>query len=141
MLRNIYRKRNDYLRSKDMTYQDYLKSEHWKDIRRRYFRGKLFKRYKRGCYICGAKENLQLHHRTYKRFGRERLDDLIPLCSDCHNGVHEYQKEHPRKILYFIAKKMRQKRNPTHLARKKKKRQQRINKQRRKREKRNRRNT
>ena len=42
------------------------------------------------CRICdlGAPEvRIEVHHRTYKRFGRERPGDLTTLCSDCHRCV------------------------------------------------------
>lgn len=31
--------------------------------------------------------NLDVHHLTYDRFGREELDDLVLLCRDCHKEV------------------------------------------------------
>lgn len=38
--------------------------------------------------MCGSKGNLQLHHRTYKRLGREHLSDLVPLCKIHHEQAH-----------------------------------------------------
>ena len=40
------------------------------------------------CDICGSKKSLQIHHKTYKRLGRERMSDLACLCSKCHKRVH-----------------------------------------------------
>ena len=111
MLRNVYRKRNGYLRSRGITYQEYLKSDHWKNIRRRYFRSKLYK----GCYICGSRTNIQIHHKTYKRFGREWLNDLLALCTDCHKEVHEYHQKNPQRVLYAVAKKVKKVRNMARL--------------------------
>lgn len=65
-------------------YAEYLRSNHWRAVRRRYQASKLPWR----CYICGADKRLDLHHKTYKRFGNENLHDLIPLCRPCHNLVH-----------------------------------------------------
>jgi len=65
-------------------YQKYLQSEHWKNVRERYFDSKLIK----DCYICHSNQDLNLHHRTYKRLHAERLTDLVPLCSQCHKAVH-----------------------------------------------------
>ncbi len=39
--------------------------------------------------MCGTKTNLHLHHRTYKRLGRERLNDLVPLCKAHHEQAHQ----------------------------------------------------
>ena len=33
---------------------------------------------------AGTGEPLELHHKTYERLGRERIDDLELLCSSCH---------------------------------------------------------
>jgi hypothetical protein len=38
----------------------------------------------RTCYASAEEAELQVHHRTYKRFGREQQGDLTTLCSDCH---------------------------------------------------------
>lgn len=66
-------------------YHNYLKTRHWEIIKERYKKSKLQKT----CNVCKAKENLHLHHRTYKRVGREWLNDLIYLCEGCHKKTHE----------------------------------------------------
>jgi hypothetical protein len=38
----------------------------------------------RTCYASAEEAELQVHHRTYKRFGREHQGDLTTLCSECH---------------------------------------------------------
>lgn len=67
------------------SYQKYLQSPHWADLRRRFFSSKLFIG---KCWCCGSNGPLQLHHRTYKRLGAERLTDLVTLCGDCHKVTH-----------------------------------------------------
>lgn len=66
-------------------YQEYLSSKHWLGVRARFQQSPLSRQ---GCYNCGAHNSLNLHHKTYKRVGEERLDDLIYLCSDCHHDAH-----------------------------------------------------
>jgi predicted HNH restriction endonuclease len=34
-----------------------------------------------------------MHHKTYKRFGAERLTDLLPLCSKHHAMTHKVVRE------------------------------------------------
>jgi hypothetical protein len=34
-------------------------------------------------------EGIALHHQTYDRLGTERVEDLVPLCAACHQGVHQ----------------------------------------------------
>jgi hypothetical protein len=38
----------------------------------------------RTCYASADEAELHVHHRTYKRFGRERQGDLTTLCVECH---------------------------------------------------------
>ena len=63
-------------------YRDvYLQSDHWRSVKSR-FEGV-------PCVCCGATEKIELHHVTYCRLGKERDEDLRPLCSECHEWVHE----------------------------------------------------
>lgn len=65
------------------SYEDYLKSEHWKSVRETYeSSGRSTK-----CMICGSSD-YQLHHIRYDNLGREPLDDLRPLCKRHHTDVH-----------------------------------------------------
>jgi 5-methylcytosine-specific restriction endonuclease McrA len=65
-------------------YRDYLTSEEW--AQRRAF---MLKRADYRCQDCNSPESLQLHHLTYERIGRERITDLLVLCSDCHTAYHD----------------------------------------------------
>lgn len=62
-----------------LRYELYLKSEKWKRIRIR-----KFKQVGRKCEKCGSKKGLQCHHLNYERLGKEKLNDLQILCTDCH---------------------------------------------------------
>lgn len=67
-------------------YAIYVQSKHWKRIK------VLFKHspfHKGRCYVCGSKEKLELHHKTYERIGHENLDDLQELCDLCHSLAHQ----------------------------------------------------
>lgn len=67
-------------------YQEYLKSKHWKLLRDRFKASKL---YKGGiCKLCGYNNDVNIHHKSYKRIGHERLNDLLVLCQSCHNQLH-----------------------------------------------------
>ena len=70
-------------------YNNYIKSKAWHAVRRTALRRSHY-----SCDICGEKasENthLHVHHLTYERFGAENIDDVVVLCEDCHNEVHEY---------------------------------------------------
>ena len=67
-----------------MRYDLYLKTDHWQHVRKR-----ALDFAKNSCQICNAKGTLNVHHRTYKRRGSERPDDVIVLCRSCHQIFHE----------------------------------------------------
>ena len=66
-----------------LEYQEYLKSEHWQELRSR-----ILERDGHRCQLCGSTENLHVHHKTYETLWHEADGDLITLCSDCHETFH-----------------------------------------------------
>jgi 5-methylcytosine-specific restriction endonuclease McrA len=75
---------------KTMPYAEYLKTEHWQQIRNRSLRHAGYR-----CQICNAKDvPLNVHHRTYERRGEEITRDLIVLCKDCHELFHNNKELH-----------------------------------------------
>jgi len=65
-------------------YIEYLKSEDWKERRQ-----ELMEQAGWVCSECGEKAT-QLHHVNYNNIGMEELeDDVIAICNDCHNKIHE----------------------------------------------------
>jgi hypothetical protein len=70
------------------TYDDYLRSRHWRQFRARYQQERRWR-----CVICEATTGLELHHKRYDTLGRESFDDVCPLCSDCHPLLHQLHRE------------------------------------------------
>jgi 5-methylcytosine-specific restriction endonuclease McrA len=68
------------------TYYEYLQSDHWKEFRKKYYRS----RKRKSCTLCKSRNDIHLHHITYNRLGREQLNDVIPLCGECHELIHEH---------------------------------------------------
>lgn len=64
-------------------YQEYLKTEHWRQTRDAALRRSGY-----SCQLCSAQGELHVHHRTYVRRGRELDSDLIVLCAGCHEIFH-----------------------------------------------------
>lgn len=69
----------------------YLSSRHWKQKRKEayYF-------YKGQCQRCGDYIQLSvanIHHRTYKNMGKEKMTDLILYCNRCHRCIHNGRKQ------------------------------------------------
>lgn len=76
-----------------MTYKAYLRSPAWQKLRVKVFDRALKNANSHNrfgvCEKCGYepwKPCLQLHHKNYDRIFRERLEDLILLCPNCHKA-------------------------------------------------------
>ena len=66
-------------------YKRYLNGERW-NVKRK----AVLSRDGYACQQCGASNTmLHVHHKTYKRIFRERLDDLQTLCAGCHRTNHQ----------------------------------------------------
>lgn len=76
------------------SYKDYLKSDHWKALKKK---AKRRKRYKK-CLFCGNTK-VELHHTTYKWiYTKKELLGIIPLCRKHHQAVHDYASKHQLSI-------------------------------------------
>jgi Zn ribbon nucleic-acid-binding protein len=64
-------------------YNNHLKSERWREIRK-----EVLDRDKHTCQKCNSEKATDVHHLSYKNLGNEPLDDLISYCRDCHENVH-----------------------------------------------------
>ena len=74
------------------TYEDYLNSSEWKEVKR------IFLSYRKikvpCCVYCKSTENIHIHHKSYSRLGcPSELYDLVTLCKGCHFMLHRIQKE------------------------------------------------
>ena len=79
-------------------YGEYLKTNHWKNVRRETYKRNNF------CAICGEIEELNIHHLTYKNnkgdsnLFDERIKDLSVVCKNCHTKIHSYYGKKPQTI-------------------------------------------
>jgi hypothetical protein len=72
------------LEAEKTTYYKHLQSNEW--------RKKAQERLKKDnhqCQTCLDKEQLEVHHKTYKNLGKEKQEDLITLCKQCHEAITE----------------------------------------------------
>jgi 5-methylcytosine-specific restriction endonuclease McrA len=67
----------------------YLRSKAWKAKREEAIVAAGYR-----CTVCGKMKldirKLQVHHRTYENFGREKPGDLMVLCARCHRRVSKW---------------------------------------------------
>ncbi len=66
------------------TYDVYIHSEEWLEVKNRYYR-----KFGRKCAACGSVNRVHLHHMYYGNFGHEEDADLIPLCEKHHKEYHD----------------------------------------------------
>lgn len=70
-------------------YEHYLRSARWTEIRSATLR------VQDRCELCGGNSRLDVHHKTYDRFGGdERAEDLSVLCRECHQDAHDWRKDY-----------------------------------------------
>lgn len=70
---------------RDMSYDLYMKTEHWQRIRDRSLEEANY-----ACRLCNTKTDLHVHHRTYVNRGQERPWDVVTLCGSCHREFHKW---------------------------------------------------
>ncbi len=73
-----------------MKYSDYLKTEHWQELRLQVIR------IYRTCVLCNSdkRNDLRVHHRHYDTLGEEDIHrDLTLLCENCHNRYEQNKKK------------------------------------------------
>jgi hypothetical protein len=80
------------------TYQSYLSSEHWRNFKIRWLNSNDYKKHKlkhglSGCACCTRWGEMHFHHITYQRLGRENPRDVIRVCKECHELIHDYIKK------------------------------------------------
>ena len=80
-----------------MNYVDYINSSTWRNSPARLAELKASGFRCRACNASASDVELQVHHRTYVRFGAEEVGDLTTLCAMCHRVV----TDHLRREKYY----------------------------------------
>lgn len=66
-------------------YVAYLLTNHWRTLR-----SKIYDLRKRKCERCKKEIHLyQVHHKSYKHIGFERIGELMLVCYECHEILHK----------------------------------------------------
>jgi len=80
--------RRHRLTERQRAYQEYLRTETWKRLRR-----ETLERDGRRCRLCNATGNLQVHHRYYPEdWGTETADALTTVCDRCHDQIAHHSR-------------------------------------------------
>lgn len=69
--------------SRKIEYNDYLNSVKWKT-----FRQEVLIFYGNRCILCDSQFKIEIHHKHYRTFGNETIQDVVPLCQKCHRKHH-----------------------------------------------------
>lgn len=71
---------------KPPSYNEHIASHVWQE--KRALRLNIDQRMCQTCLHDGSEYQLEVHHKTYERFGAEDVEnDLITLCSECHEAI------------------------------------------------------
>jgi hypothetical protein len=82
------------------TYQDYLASSRWAELREQ-----ALIRDGRKCRVCNSCKFVQVHHRKYpKVWGEETVDDLTSMCDYCHHLFSMSKKKVKKEVPLAIPK-------------------------------------
>ena len=77
-------------------YAEYLESDRWKALR-----AKVRRRARGWCERCKVGERADVHHTSYGRVGTDwEIDDLIAVCRECHEFLHDRRARDPAAISY-----------------------------------------
>lgn len=68
-------------------YQEYLKSDEWRERR-----GRRLQLSDGKCEVCGSVKGLEVHHITYDRIFNEHMEDLMVVCYRHHRTAHNLRK-------------------------------------------------
>lgn len=80
---------------KRIEYEKYINSAQWKR-----FRAYAIEQAGGKCAKCGISKwsaKLEVHHITYERLKRERLQDVVVLCPACHEKADEVRRDDVRR--------------------------------------------
>lgn len=65
-------------------YEQFIGSKKWEVVRKA-----LIAKRGKACEKCGATHNLQIHHLGYGDLDYFNEKDLMIVCADCHNILHQ----------------------------------------------------
>lgn len=68
-------------------YRDYLQTQHWQELREAVLNDERGR--KRACVACYSPDNVQAHHLIYRKLYDCIPSDLVPLCGECHEILHQ----------------------------------------------------
>lgn len=71
-------------------YEEYLKSPHWKSLRK-----KAFAFHGKKCLCCNNNKATQVHHLEYLDLYSVTVWELRPICETCHKAIHLFVRSLP----------------------------------------------
>lgn len=76
-------------------YEKYLSSKKWKEIREKIAKNKNYT-----CEKCQKKiyKGFHIHHLNYNNLGNEKDSDLIFLCKNCHEKIHNRENKNNKTL-------------------------------------------
>jgi RNase P subunit RPR2 len=69
-------------------YREYISSSKWLERKSKFVVSMVKSKKPIRCFDCKCKNWLQLHHTSYKNLYKEKDEDLVLLCKQCHESRH-----------------------------------------------------
>ena len=83
-------------KGRELTQQQstYAASKHKNSTNWLIIKEEVFEKYGRKCVNCGTTENIDVHHKIpLSEGGTNSLENLVPLCRNCHEELHRFKFE------------------------------------------------
>lgn len=77
------RKHKKQKKTRTLKYREFIKSKAWRNFKFFYWQT-----HKKICAACDGNKRMCIHHVHYGYLGREREQDVVPLCWTCHEALH-----------------------------------------------------
>ena len=88
-------------------YKKYLRSREWLIKKTKLVNRYLRRKWEIRCFVCNNTNDLIVHHWNYKDIGKEKLNDLVFMCYECHKKWHKekgFKEKWEIEVLDYIIK-------------------------------------
>lgn len=77
------------MKKEKFDYKKYLQSRDWLIKKTKLVNRYLRRKREIKCFVCDGLDGLIVHHWDYENIGKEKLEDLIFMCYECHRKWHK----------------------------------------------------
>lgn len=87
---DTWRTRDSRLAKIGITYQEFLLTEHWKQVKQKAMTRDCYTK----CKVCGTRDKVELHHTSYKWLNtKDELRNVLSVCRKHHQEIHDLSRK------------------------------------------------